>query len=202
MTARVHEITDEEFEVQVRNLVRLVSVCTLGLWSFCCGPADRGLLSVLNSIADGRIPLWVIRARFGDVGAASALPLIADVRCEDRQVRKVPEAAVPTRVCCVPIRRSRRAVSYSRLPNSFDLKRFVSAGPRWHGHADGFERLSTIVSELKLCARRDGDRHSGEYVHNLFAIIKAAPHPTSSAYEVPNLLDRLVSNCFRHKTRA
>jgi hypothetical protein len=37
MTARVHEITDEEFEVQVRNLVRLVSVCTLGLWSFSAG---------------------------------------------------------------------------------------------------------------------------------------------------------------------
>ena len=28
--------------------------------------------------------------RFGDVRAISALPLIADVRCEDRQVRKVP----------------------------------------------------------------------------------------------------------------
>ena len=37
MTARVQEITDEEFEVQVRNLVRLVSVCTLGLWSFSAG---------------------------------------------------------------------------------------------------------------------------------------------------------------------
>jgi hypothetical protein len=37
MTARLHETTDEEFEVQVRNLVRLVSVCTLGLWSFSAG---------------------------------------------------------------------------------------------------------------------------------------------------------------------
>src|SRR6267142_868822 len=98
---------------------------------------------------------------------------------------------------CVPIRQSRRAGSYGRLPNSFDLKRFVSAGPRRHRDADGFERLITIVSELKLCARRDGDRHTGEYVHNLpFAITNTAPHLTSSAYEVPNLLDRLVSYRF------
>ena len=37
MTDRFHDTTDEEFEVQVRNLVRLVSVCTLGLWSFSAG---------------------------------------------------------------------------------------------------------------------------------------------------------------------
>lgn len=37
MAARFDETTDEEFEVQVRNLVRLVSVCTLGLWSFSAG---------------------------------------------------------------------------------------------------------------------------------------------------------------------
>ena len=37
MAAWFHETTDEEFEVQVRNLVRLVSVCTLGLWSFSAG---------------------------------------------------------------------------------------------------------------------------------------------------------------------
>jgi hypothetical protein len=37
MTVRLHETTDEAFEVQVRNLVRLVSVCTLGLWSFSAG---------------------------------------------------------------------------------------------------------------------------------------------------------------------
>jgi hypothetical protein len=30
--------------------------------------------------------------RFGDVRATSALPLIADVRCEDQQVRKLPQA--------------------------------------------------------------------------------------------------------------
>jgi hypothetical protein len=27
----------EEYELQVRNLVRIVSVCTLGLWSFAAG---------------------------------------------------------------------------------------------------------------------------------------------------------------------
>jgi hypothetical protein len=37
MTARFDKTTDEEFEVQVRNLVRLVSACTLGLWSFSAG---------------------------------------------------------------------------------------------------------------------------------------------------------------------
>ena len=37
MAASFQETTDEEFEVQVRNLVRLVSVCTLGLWSFSAG---------------------------------------------------------------------------------------------------------------------------------------------------------------------
>jgi hypothetical protein len=37
MTDRFHDTTDEEFEVQVRNLVRIVSVCTLGLLSFAAG---------------------------------------------------------------------------------------------------------------------------------------------------------------------
>jgi hypothetical protein len=37
MAANFHETTDDEFEVQVRNLVRVVSVCTLGLWSFAAG---------------------------------------------------------------------------------------------------------------------------------------------------------------------
>ena len=32
--------------------------------------------------------------RFDDVRATSALPLIADVRCEDQQVRKVPKTEV------------------------------------------------------------------------------------------------------------
>lgn len=35
--AASYETTDEEFEVQVRNLVRVVSICTLGLWSFAAG---------------------------------------------------------------------------------------------------------------------------------------------------------------------
>jgi hypothetical protein len=37
MTAQFHKTTDEEFESQMRNLLRLVSVCTLGLWSFSAG---------------------------------------------------------------------------------------------------------------------------------------------------------------------
>ena len=37
VTAQFHKTTEEEFEVQVRNLVRLVSACTLGLWSFAAG---------------------------------------------------------------------------------------------------------------------------------------------------------------------
>ena len=37
MTAQFHKTTEEEYEVQVRNLVRLVSACTLGLWSFGAG---------------------------------------------------------------------------------------------------------------------------------------------------------------------
>jgi hypothetical protein len=37
MTAPFHKTTDEEFEVQVRNLLRLVSACTLGLWFFSAG---------------------------------------------------------------------------------------------------------------------------------------------------------------------
>jgi len=37
MTAQFHKTTDEEFEVQLRNLLRLVSACTLGLWSFSAG---------------------------------------------------------------------------------------------------------------------------------------------------------------------
>ena len=37
LAAQLHTTTDEEFEVQVRNLVRLVSACTLGLWSFSAG---------------------------------------------------------------------------------------------------------------------------------------------------------------------
>ncbi len=37
MMGRVHQITDEEFETQLRDLVRIVSICTLGLWSFSAG---------------------------------------------------------------------------------------------------------------------------------------------------------------------
>ena len=37
MTARPYKTTDEEFEVEMRNLVRIVSACTLGLWSFAAG---------------------------------------------------------------------------------------------------------------------------------------------------------------------
>jgi len=29
--------TEQEYEVQIRNLLRLVSICTLGLWSFAAG---------------------------------------------------------------------------------------------------------------------------------------------------------------------
>jgi hypothetical protein len=37
MTAPFVKTTDEEFEVQIRYLVRIVSACTLGLWSFSAG---------------------------------------------------------------------------------------------------------------------------------------------------------------------
>jgi hypothetical protein len=37
MTAQFQKTTDEEFELQVRTLVRIVSACTLGLWSFSAG---------------------------------------------------------------------------------------------------------------------------------------------------------------------
>ena len=36
MTAQFHK-TEAEYEMQVRNFLRLVSVCTLGLWSFAAG---------------------------------------------------------------------------------------------------------------------------------------------------------------------
>jgi hypothetical protein len=36
MTTWVHR-TEEEYKVQVRNLLRLISACTLGLWSFAAG---------------------------------------------------------------------------------------------------------------------------------------------------------------------
>jgi hypothetical protein len=38
MTDRSHEIPQD-----LRNLVRVVSACTLGLWAFCSRLADRGL---------------------------------------------------------------------------------------------------------------------------------------------------------------
>ena len=37
MAAHIHEMTDAEYEVRLRILVRLVSVCTLGLFSFAAG---------------------------------------------------------------------------------------------------------------------------------------------------------------------
>ena len=37
MTARFNNITEEEFELQARNFLRVVSACTLGLWSFAAG---------------------------------------------------------------------------------------------------------------------------------------------------------------------
>ncbi|WP_454628755.1 hypothetical protein [Bradyrhizobium cenepequi] len=37
MTAHFHKTTEEEYEEQLRSLVRVVSACTLGLWSFAAG---------------------------------------------------------------------------------------------------------------------------------------------------------------------
>ena len=61
--------------------------------SMCCTP--RWTRGCHNSASDLCGPLQSRSAkgqsrRFGDVRATSALPLIADVRCEDQQVRKVP----------------------------------------------------------------------------------------------------------------
>jgi len=36
MMAQVHE-TDDEYDARIRNLLRLVSACSLGLWSFAAG---------------------------------------------------------------------------------------------------------------------------------------------------------------------
>jgi hypothetical protein len=37
MTAQLHKTFEEEYAAQVRNLLRVVSACTLGLWSFAAG---------------------------------------------------------------------------------------------------------------------------------------------------------------------
>jgi hypothetical protein len=37
MSSPFHKTTDEEFEVQARNFLRVVSACTMGLWSFSAG---------------------------------------------------------------------------------------------------------------------------------------------------------------------
>jgi hypothetical protein len=37
VAAQIHEMTDDEYEVRLRILVRIVSVCTLGLISFAAG---------------------------------------------------------------------------------------------------------------------------------------------------------------------
>ena len=37
MTAQFHKTSDEEYEQRLRSLARIVSACTLGLWSFAAG---------------------------------------------------------------------------------------------------------------------------------------------------------------------
>ena len=37
MAARLRKTTDEEYEERLRTLTRIVSACTLGLWSFAAG---------------------------------------------------------------------------------------------------------------------------------------------------------------------
>jgi hypothetical protein len=37
VTAHFPKTSEEEYEEQLRNLVRVVSACTLGLWSFAAG---------------------------------------------------------------------------------------------------------------------------------------------------------------------
>jgi hypothetical protein len=37
MTAPLDKITEEEFELQARTFLRVVSACTLGLWCFSAG---------------------------------------------------------------------------------------------------------------------------------------------------------------------
>jgi hypothetical protein len=37
VAAQLDRITDEEHEARLRTLARIVSACTLGLWSFAAG---------------------------------------------------------------------------------------------------------------------------------------------------------------------
>ena len=37
MAAQYREMTDEEYELRLRTLIRIVSSCTLGLFSFAAG---------------------------------------------------------------------------------------------------------------------------------------------------------------------
>jgi hypothetical protein len=37
MTAQFQKTIDDEYEEQLRTLIRIVSACTLGLWSFAAG---------------------------------------------------------------------------------------------------------------------------------------------------------------------
>jgi hypothetical protein len=56
------------------------------------GMSSRGTAALRDF---GRlVPVQGQSRRFGDVRATSALPLIADARCEDQQVRKVPTTEV------------------------------------------------------------------------------------------------------------
>jgi hypothetical protein len=80
--------------------------------------------------------------QFGDVQAISALPLIADVRREDRQVRKVPQAEMRCRL-------------YFIASAFLDFRLLLKQGERIkheeHDLAKGLHR--TQRSDLIICAR-------------------------------------------------
>lgn len=85
----------------------------------------------------------------------------------------------------------------SRRPRPGNDYCFAFAGPGRHRHANGSKRLVTYSAELKSGAERDRQASAGGHFHNVSLPVLLTPHFSLPGDEVPNLLDRPVSDCLR-----
>src|SRR5207237_6599367 len=86
------------------------------------------------------------------------------------------------------------------LPRTADDERFTHAWPRWDRGADRRHRFLASCAELKRGPQWNRDADSRRYGHHFFDVARLSPHLATAAQEVPDLLDRPVTDRDRSLT--